>query len=75
MSLNADYEFVFPSAVFSEDVYAQCDLTVQDAAGRHSAIKDKVDECVGLLKNLPYLKHFSTFVTFEGKIYKLTLNK
>ena len=75
MSLNADYEFVFPNAVFDENVYAQCGLTVQDEAGRHQAIKDKVDECVGLLKNLPYLKHFSTFVTFEEKVYKLTLNK
>lgn len=75
MSLNADYEFVFPNATFDENVYAQCNLPVQDDAERRRLVKEKVDECSNLLGFLPHLKNFSTFVTVEEKVYKLTLLK
>ncbi len=75
MSLNFDYEFMFANSVFDEAEYAKCDLQVQNATERYQLIKSKVDECTVLLRNLPYLKHFSTFMTFEEKVYKLTLTK
>jgi len=75
MSLNADYEFVFPNAVFDENVYNQCTIQAQNEAERRRLVEEKVNECTQLLVNLPHLKNFSTFLTIEEKIYKLTLLK
>ena len=75
MSLNADYEFVFPNAVFDENVYNQCTIQAQNEAERRRLVEEKVNECTQLLANLPFLKNFSTFLTIEEKIYKLTLLK
>jgi hypothetical protein len=75
MSLNASYEFVFPNATFDETVYSQCTIRVKNNEERRRLVREKAEECANLLVFLPHLTNFSTFLTIEGKVYKLTLQK
>ena len=68
-----DYEFIFPSDTFAQDVYNACPIK-DTTGGRQEVIEFKVSQIKDMFANTSlHLYKFSTLVTYEGKTYKVTL--
>lgn len=67
-----DYEFIFTSGLFDQNIYNVC--TLADTTGtRLNDVKNTILEIKGILKEMPGLHIFSTFLQLNQSRYKITV--
>lgn len=74
MSEVFEYEFVFPSGSFSQDVYNACPIP-DNVGDRQQVIEDTVSQVQNIFNNMSALNlhKFSTFAQHDNKNYKVTV--
>lgn len=77
MSLDYDYEFIFPNSIFQQNIYNLCTITLSTELNteRQLLIENKVYEIQTVFNNIPGIRIFSTFLETGDKKYKITVSK
>jgi len=71
--LHFDYEFIFTSGCFDQDIYNQC--TIPDTTGtRLQDIENLIIKIQEICKEVPGLHIFSTFFKEDPHMFKITVN-
>lgn len=71
--LQFNFEFIFSSGSFDQNVYNQC--TLPDETGtRLQDIKNTISEVQAIFINVPGLNVFSTFLQEPNYRFKITVN-
>jgi hypothetical protein len=68
-----DYEFIFTGKIYNQTIYDNCTITCTDNTARQNLIETITNQLHDLLIVQHGINHFSTFASFEGKTYKITL--
>lgn len=66
------YEFNFINGIFEQNIYDKCDIN-DNIGNRQIMIEDMVIKMLGILRDIPGLHIFSSFVNYDNIIYKITL--